>query len=752
MQQTYLAPPPGPPALPPCDNIQANERSSTLMDYGWMLYRRKSLLILITGLVVGLAIAISLAQTRMYQSTASLELQRVSDSYDTRDIPPSSASSDTPREVDVETQVEALRQDPLLEEVVKKLELVERPEYAPRSGVARRLAAFLGLASASEPEPVRHAVRTARDDLRVEPVKGSRIIHITFDAPDAALAANFANTLAEVFIEHSVQERWRRSQQVREWLRPQLQELKQKLEEAQDRFREYSNATGLILNPGHGNLSEDKLRLMQSELTKAQAERIAKEPLYRLAFTTDATEIFASSAIQDYQARLTDLRRQLADVEALFKPESHRVTRLKAQIAEVESAIQKEIADQRSRIRNDYQAAVRREELLTGAWKSQSREVAHMSNKMIEYDTLWREVETTRDVYGAMLRKMNETEIASAVQPSTVRVIGPAQPAEHPHRPNLPLNLGLGLFGGLSLAVGIVTMLEQSNRRLCVPGDVETHLSVPELGAIPAAKRVGGAGTALSRAMGRKSVEMVTWENKLSGVSESFRSTLASILVAERNGGPRAFVITSALASEGKTTVSCNLGIALAEIGRRVLLIDADLRRPRLHKVFNLSNSWGLSSLLSGQSNADGIPSYVSAHKTAVPNLFVLPSGPGTASIFSLLCSEQARKIICGFREEFDHVLIDAPPSIEFADARALALNTQGVIMVVRADHTDARTAFAAVRRLQLDGIPVVGAVLNEWNPRTGRTYGYHGFEKLYQMDSEYAKQSSNSGSRPAGA
>jgi receptor protein-tyrosine kinase len=209
-------------------------------------------------------------------------------------------------------------------------------------------------------------------------------------------------------------------------------------------------------------------------------------------------------------------------------------------------------------------------------------------------------------------------------------------------------------------------------------------------------------------------------------VSESFRATLASILSASHNGDqPHVMVVTSSRPMEGKTTVVSNLGIALAEIGNKVLLIDGDLRRPQLHKVFDQVNSWGLSDVLREKNAIEELPLEVLVKKTAIPRLCLLPSGTGTDNIFSLLCSGRMARLLPRFREEFDYVLVDAPPCLEFADARIMARYAERLLLVVRADYTDRKTAQAAVQRLQLDGISVMGVIFNYWDPAHNDSYAY---------------------------
>jgi receptor protein-tyrosine kinase len=344
------------------------------------------------------------------------------------------------------------------------------------------------------------------------------------------------------------------------------------------------------------------------------------------------------------------------------------------------------------------------------------------------YARLKRTVDTNRQSYEAISRRVADASVASAVAQSNIRVVGPAQPAPLPYKPNLPLNLTIGLLGGLAMAIGSVMLREQTNSVLSAPGDAGVHLTLPELGAIPqAVNRPLSLGRALlNSSRGDVRVERASLEQRLSGVSESIRAILASILLSHSNGDhPRLFVVTSSRPMEGKTTVVSNLGIALAEISGRVLLIDGDMRRPRLHKVFDQANSWGLSDVLSEKNAIEDLKLDVLVKKTAIPHLYLLPSGACSDNIFGLLCSGRMARLLPRFRQEFDYVLVDAPPCLEFADARIMARYAEGLLLVVRADFTDKRTAQAAVQRLSSDGIPVTGVILNRWDPARSDLYGY---------------------------
>jgi len=699
------------------------------------LYRRKGALLLAGLAGVLIAAFVSLVQPRLYRSVATLEIQGVNENFlNLRDIDPNAAPSAASNEVYVKTQADILQQDSLIEQAAEKMKIAQWAEFRSQSGLSDRL---LGIFTPkpSHPTEGQLALEAIKKDLKIEPSRDSQIIRIAFDAHDPQFAANFANTLATTFIEQNVEGRRRAAQQIQEWLGPRIQELRRKLQDSETALDAYTHASGLVLTPGQDTLAADKLKTLQDELSKSQADLIAKEAQSELAAGNPAAVATESPVIRDYEIKLTDLRRQLADLESILQPENYKVVRLKAQIAQLESAVHKETRRVGQSVQSDFMTAKRRQGALAALYDRQSALVSNMTAKLTHYNTLKHEVDTNRQFYEAMLQKVNEAGVASAVRQSNIRLVAPATPAFYPYKPNMPLNVSIGLFAGLVLAIGVVMLSEQTNSQLRAPGESGTYLNIPELGTIPSA---GALEPSLVKLLGTTNgnhpVERITWERRFSELSEAFHATVASFLSAEQNGNDLdVLVITSSLPGEGKTTVVSNLGITLAEVRGKVLLIDGDMRRPRIHKVFGLPNSWGLSDILQEQNATEELPLDALVKKTAVPRLYVLPSGPCTDSIFGLLYSERMGRLMQRFRREFDYVIIDAPPSLEFADARILARHADGVMLVVRANYTDKKTALATAQRLFLDGVPIVGTILNHWDPVTwGDAYGYGSYRKYY--------------------
>ena len=340
-----------------------------------------------------------------------------------------------------------------------------------------------------------------------------------------------------------------------------------------------------------------------------------------------------------------------------------------------------------------------------------------------------REVDGNRRFYDVILQKANDARMASVVSQSNIRLVDAAEPATRPYKPNLLLNLALGTLGGFVLALGWVMLQEQNTAALHAPGEAGTYLALPELGAIPnEGARKRSALRFFRSPDGKLRVERAVLEQASSCVSESFRGALASILSTRNSDHPHVLVVTSSRPMEGKTTVVSNLGIALAEIGGKVLLIDGDMRRPQLHRVFDQANGRGLSDLLREGNATNELPRDVPVNKTTVPHLYLLPGGTATDNIFGLLYSGRMSQLLSRFREEYDYVLVDAPPCLEFADARKMARSADGLVLVVRANYTGRKTAQAAVQRLACDGIHVTGVILNRWDPSRSNPYGYTAF------------------------
>jgi succinoglycan biosynthesis transport protein ExoP len=702
----------------------------SLLDYWHILFRHRKTLLscALAGLLA--AIVISLLQTRIYRVRTSVEFQGNS-FLETKGSTDSSGSYSTPESY-METQVKLLQSESLLEHVIDKLKLQQKHATGWRALTSR-------LPQRDE------LIRNIQRNLTVRTSGNSHLLEVLYESPDPKGAADFANTLVSEFIELSQEARWKSAEGTAEWLTNHLNIMKVQLEQSEAQLQDYARTSGLTFTSEKENLAENRLKELQDELSKAQADRIASQAKSEGAKSKPADslpEILEDPTMRDYRQKLAELQRQYAELSATLTPEHYRVQRVQAQINELKFEMMNERNNVLRRVGNEYTAALRRETLLSKAHDEQKKIVADQSEKAIHYDTLKRDVDSNRRLYETMLQRVKEASLASAMRDSNVLVVDRAKPPILPYRPNLPANSAIGLFSGMLLGFGFVLLRERVDRRISAPGDAQVYLDLPELGVIPldetAITRQNTnrlqphrpanslpSGGALRSSLG-DCPELATWKRKPSLVAECTRTTLTSILLPIQNGeGPQLIVFTSPCPGDGKTTVACNLSIAMAEIGRRVLLIDGDLRRPRLHKVFGVGNNWGLTDVLWAETSLDAVPISHLVRDTEISGLCLLPGGSCGGTPSNLFYSPRMTMLLKRLRTEFDMIMIDAPPMIHLADARVLGRLADGVILVIRAGQTTTESALFASQRFAEDGTRVLGTVLNSWDPKTSRHYGY---------------------------
>ncbi len=735
-----------PPAQP------GGAEAGGLLDYWRILRRRKGMLILIAFLGALAGFLITVPQTPIYQARTTLEVQGLNENFlNMREVSPTvTASNIYYPEYDMQTQVRILQSATLRKRVMGKLKSENRTWSAAEPGRLSAWRKALGLPQPKEVSASELALGMASGTLRVRAQANTRLLEISSDSTDPQLAADFVNTLASEYTEQNLEARWKTTQHTGEWLTRQMEDLRIKLEKSEEGLQNYARASGLQFTSEKDNVADQKLKGLQDELSKAQADRINKQSRYELAAGSSPetlAEVLEDASLRDHQAKLRELRQQRAELDTSFTAAHPKVQKVQAQITTLEAELGKARATIVRRIQNDYEAAQRREKLLAATYSAQARLMAEQADKVTHYSILKREVDTNRQLYENMLQRVKEAGIASALRASNIRVVDPAQRPGGPYKPDVANNTMLGLLTGVLLGAVLIIGLERMDRTVQSPGDVSFYLNVSELGVIPSAnadlgrrlyrskrKEVGAAessGQALQPS--QTFIELATWQRKPSLVAESFRATLTSILFSGQDGDrPRVVVLTSPNPGEGKSTVVSNLGIALAEINQRVLLIDGDLRKPRLRGIFSLTAQSGLSDLLRQKQPLNGNPLECLVVETSVPGLYVLPSGSESAASTNLLYSPRMGELVQLLRHHFDTILIDTPPMLHIPDARVLGRLADAVILVVRANRTTRDATRAAYQRLAEDGTPVLGTILNDWNPKRTPGYGYYRYYDRY--------------------
>jgi len=710
----------------PGDTISTN-------DIARLLRRRKTTLIGVLLLGILGSILVTVLTTPVYRARVSMQIDALSETPFLREVTPVSLAAP---ENYFNNQMKLLASDTLAKRVADRLGL--RPPRDAGFSLSRLFAPRTPPTGDEARIAMVRAATNTRTSLQ------SQVVELTFDAPTPTLAALGANTIAAEFVALNREERDRQVQNTTEWLTREASALKSRLEQNRRELEAYLRSSGLVFAAGPATLAEERTRQIQQALSAAQTDRAAKQARYEAALDSSIEalhDVSAGGAIRDYQTERERLRREIADLTAVLTPAHYRVQRLKNQLAELDEAIKRERSEILGRLRADYLAAAALEKQLSDNYTKQLAEAEDQATRAAAYNARKHELDTTQALYDSMLIRVKEASAASALRATNVRIIDSARPPSKPYKPNLPLNLAVGIIAGLSCGMGLVLVQERSGR-LKRPGDA-VLLEIPELGVIPSARDDRGleSGRRLLPPKVNGDLALVTWDHDTSLLSEAYRATLASILFSSAAPDPlatgraegRVLVITSAEAGVGKTTVLANLGIALAETGRRVLLVDADLRRPSLHSIFDVCNDWGLTDLL--QDPGDGREPSVEtvARPTRITNVWVLPSGPGTATIARLLHSPNLHIFTNRIRKLFDFILIDTAPIILYSDSRVLGRESDGVVVVARANRTSRETLRATCNRLLQDGIPILGTVLNDWRIDKSEYPSYGDYYRRYQ-------------------
>ena len=713
--------------------------------------RRNKLLLAGSALLGGLlGYAIVLPQVRIYQARTTIEVSGINESFlNIKQSDPIAAPGTGGDATDIQTQIAILKSDSLRDRVLAK---IGTPAPAAREPVT--FLTRLGLTRRNGTQASGEAVGMAAQSENIRPIPGTRVIEITIDSTRPGVAATFANTLVNEFIEQNIETRWQSSMRTGEWLSRQLDEMRVKIENSEGRLQQYAKSAGLVFTSDKSSLGEQQLRELQQARSTAETERIAKQSRFEMlqpgaaGASVAAAENLTDDGLHGYQDKIADLQRMIAELSVIYTPEHAKTKSLQAQLDAVQKSYRAARLALAGKIGDQYREALRKERLLEASYLAQTGQVVSEQEKTTRYNLLKAEAESDRQLYDSLQQQLKQASVASAMKASNIRIVDAAAVPAAPYKPNTPRSVIVGALLGLFGAVGLALLRERSNQTIREVGEVADILGVPELGLIPNAR------LALSRADQKllvknaqlglppgghayAEIDLVTWRSSRSIIADSFRSAVTSMLFASFSSKRcQRFVITSASAGEGKSTVVSNLGVAIAEMGDRVLLIDGDLRNPRLQRIFNLEPQPGLSTLLKEAPAGSETPKLDQCVRpTVVPNLFVLPAGQPTSFSSSLLSSARLRETLEKLSTQFDKILIDTPPMLAIPDARILAKHADAVVLVVRAGKTTRDAAVAAYERLLGDGTELVGAIMNDWDPAASAG-GYYGYG--YKYDAYY--------------
>ena len=683
--------------------------SATMWDHLRTLVRHRWWALLGALLLSVPMAAITLTMTPVFRATARV---LVSDEPDQR-VGLGTTNEQRPQSSTMEprTQMEVVQSRTLALEVVQALKLWESPEYA-----------LAAQGAADDTARARAVVDQFRGNLSVAVVTDSRLLAISVESQDPALAAAAANAVAKRYSERDRESRLTTAVSSADFLTERLADQRRQVEASETALQNYRATRDALGLSDRQNIVGQKLADLNGAVTKAKTDRITRETQYRQieAIRSDprALEanplVAANTYVQQLRAQAADLTRQDAQLAETFGPKHPDRVQVAAALSSVQARLQAEIAKVVEGIEADYRSAVVQENSLTGALNAQKAEAFSLDRKGVEYAALEREAVSARQVFDALLQQAKEATLSSEVQQSTVRLVDEADEPGAPIRPNKVQGLAaavlLAVVGGFGGAFG----REYARRVIASPTDVENRLKLPVLSLIPLTQP-------------EETTSMVALTPM---VNEAFRRLRANVMMtgnSEENPG-NVLVVTSAAPSEGKSFVAARLAVALAAVDQRVLLIDADLRRPRMHGMFDRQRSPGLADTLLGRRSVAEV-----LRPVEPSGLTLIPAGVPSPQAAELISMAVFRKMLEELRVDFDWIVVDSPPVMAVADAAVLAHDATGVLFVTCADQTSLEAAETALEELDAAGARILGAVLNK-APLTRESFYY---ARYYR--SEYA-------------
>jgi capsular exopolysaccharide synthesis family protein len=739
MDEYYQLPPSGYYQPPPQE-----EREVNLRDY-WRVVRKRQWTIIAFFLIVVVTTAVATFTMRpIYRGTTTIQINKENPQIvDFKEI---FAVNTMDRDY-YQTQYKLLESRNLTRRVIDLLKLSQHPEFLPttqtpfqkwKSKITNFIFGFFTSTDeySSDRDEETLLINSFLKKVKIEPMRNTRLVRIHFDSHYPKLSGRVSNTLAKQYIRQNLETRVSATEEAKEWLTKQLDVLKAKVERTDEHLQAFASKHDIISLEEKENVTMQRLMELNEALTEAESDRIAKEAFYKQARDGNYDSlpaILENKLIQDLKQASIELDAEYMRRSETFKPEYPEMVRLKNQMDTIRRRIEAEMGRIIGGIKSEYESSLRRESLLREAFRRQKAKAMEMKQKAIQYNILKREADTNRDLYNGLLQRMKEAGISAGIKASNIQIVDKAELPTKPFKPNKRLNLLLAAVVGLFLGLGLAFFFEYLDNTVKTPEDVEQLIQLPSFGMIPEIayerRRRLDDGTFCP-------VELVTFGRPKSMLSEAYRNVRTSILLSFSEQPPKRIVISSPNPGEGKTTTVINTAIALSQTGARVLIVDSDMRKPRVHEIFGEENGVGLSNFLSGNAKLGA-----AIKKTPIRNLFYLPSGPIPPNPTELLGSNLFKTTMHFLGEKFNHIVFDSPPVLGFADSIILSASVDGILLVVSGGKTPRETLQRAKDALCQVNAKILGVVINQVDiGRSDYGYYYYRYQYYYGKDGKKKK------------
>lgn len=713
-------------------DLLANVQEASLFDYWRMLIKRGRMILYAMLVVFSLVAVVTLKLTRQYEAVGRIIVSRdngdvVADQI-TQQAGGSAGGGDLNSEI--ETQANILQSDTLALHVIQDLKLYQEPDFAGSLAMVNydNGTTPLGTQPDMDPQLQEQMLKIFKRDLVVLEVPNTRLIEIHFFSSNAKLAAATAKRLAETLEDRGTQARYEATTHATDWLASELNDLKHQVEQSEQALVEYQKKAGIVGLDDKQNTIMSKLDDLNHALTLVENDRSSKQANFESIKSVTpelSAAVPANSQIYKLRQQQTDLKSQYAQTMAQFGDQYPKALAIANQLKELQAAIADENKRIATEVESDYKIAKSREKSLNDIFEQQKQSAIDLSERSVEYRILERDANSYRDLYESLTKTLKQAEVLASLQSSNISVVDEPVVPSHPTRPNIPRNLALGLVLGLACGIASAFIAEMLDNRLYRPEEISAIADLPVLVSVPF------YGTPLQEGFepakhlepeNSQRVGLVSSRQPRSQWAEAYRALRTAILLSSSGAPPRLILVTSGVPQEGKSTTSVNLATVLSQRGTRVLLIDADLRRPSIHKILGVHSGQGLSTVLTGTSTLNE-----AVVVTSVPDLAVLPAGPIPPSPSELLGSDAMKALLSQCAEEYEFVILDAPPVLPVTDSVILSTEVDAVIYVVRAGSTTKHCVRRSREVLAGVGARVLGVVVNALSTTFADSYYYYG-------------------------
>jgi succinoglycan biosynthesis transport protein ExoP len=736
---------PHPPSAAP-KSLFPVDSDTHLLDRLNAVYKYRYVVVTVFLLVVLGVLVRTFTTTPMYRATTSVMIEEDRSANVTGFNTTTNSGQD--EDAYFQTQLRILTGREVALRAVARLNLRDMPEFngqgPQRTGLAgvfhrmkiRAQDSLRAVTGASPPQPTSPASLTQEDlvdaflgTISVEPEAGTRLVNVSVTSSNAAFTARASDVLVEEFVVQNLDFRTDTTRKSLEFLRTEILKQQQKVEDTERAMAEYRETNNAMSLDSRQNTVESSLNMANDNFLRARNERIQKESAYNQvrsvapAALADSPAVAQNANVQGLRTRLAELQRQKVQLNERYGPKNPQVIENENAIADTTRNYERAVNGAVETLRSEYETALALERRLASALEEQKGVATDLNRKSVGYTVLEREAQSARQIYDTLVQRQNELQIVSNSGGNNIRLMDRAVKPDAAYTPDVRRNLLLGSLAGILLALGLVLAIDYLDDTVKTPEDITRRLKLPFLGLVPAVK--GNNHPLLSQEVPHE-------------FGEAFRALRTSLVFSSGTEGTRVIALTSAQPLEGKTTTACNMAIALAYGGSRVLLIDADMRRPSVSRTLGIENTIGLSHLLTGQATARQ-----TIRRTNVQNLWVMTAGITPPNPSELLSSDRMKTLIANVQTgPFDWVLIDTPPVLAVTDAVILAPWVSGVVFVIGSEMTQRRLAERAVETLMSSRPHVLGAVLNRVDIIRNKYYysRYYGYKyKNYYVRSNAA-------------